>query len=126
MHTENNPVLSIADGMGRLTPAPLLQNQEGRLACACKGTEQRALVAADWCHDDSIAEAPVRKLFIIKPVQGLPGCTQPSHTLEVDGKGRKGVSKGGEGPRHRPMAGAGEDAGLELGPGVTITTGHAR
>ena len=52
--------------------------------------------------------------------------TQPSHVLEVDGKGRKGVSAGGEHPRHRPTAGAGEDAGLELGPGVTITTGRAR
>lgn len=84
------------------------------------------LVTAGCCHDDSIAEAPARKFITIKPVQGSPGSKQPSHTLEVDGKGRKRLSKGGESPRHRVTAGVGEDARLELGPGVIVTASHAQ
>lgn len=78
-------------------------------------------MAADCYHDNNIKEEPVRKLIIIKPVQGLPGVIQ---SLEVDSKGTREVSEGGEGPRHRPMTGAGEDTGLE--PGMTVITGHAQ
>lgn len=65
----------------------------------------------------------MRKLTIIKPVQRIPVGTQPSHELEVDSKGKKGVSEGNEGSR--PTADAGRDAELEQRPGVTGTAGHA-
>lgn len=51
-------------------------------------------------------------------------CTQPSHELGLDSKGKKGVTEGNEGSR--PTADAGEDAGLEQGPGVTSTAGCAQ
>lgn len=85
------------------------------------------MAAANCCHTNTIAQAPVRKLTIIKPVQGIPGCTQLSHELEVGSKGKKGVSEGNEGSR--PAADAGKDAGLEHGVlelGVTGAAGHAQ
>lgn len=57
-------------------------------------------------------------------MQGVSGCTPPSHELKVDSKGKKGVSEGNE--SSRPAADAGEDAGLEEGSGVTSTAGRAR